>query len=349
MRITLLLFKYEYGSASYGESQLSEHLTPEFLRHADEVDTFYLEEHGYPDDLDGLQQKILRHTRERRPDALFFVPYEDEIHDSTLDSLNAETRTIALFFDDDWRYDSYVRRRIGHVSLGISVVNHAFPRYARDGFANVLEGHLFSPYYEEDVDAGSVRYEFETSFIGQWNLTRQWYVDFLRRRSVKVACFGHGWPAGRVSTERMKEIVLRSRINLNLSNSLSYDIRFHRYAISTIPSINPVATLRSARRYLAQLRSPKRIEQMKNRTIEIPALGGFQLAHYGRDMERYFHIGKEIAAYSTADELALQVAWYLDHERERLDICRRGHERSREFLLGRLVDKAVTAAFGKRG
>jgi len=345
MKVTLLFFKYEYGMPTNGESLLREMFAPEFLRYADAVETFYFEDHGYPGDLDGLQKRITQHVHENRPDAVFFIPYRDEVSDETLDSLKDVTRTIALFFDDDWRYDSYVRRKVAHVTLGISTMRHAYPRYKRDGIVNVLEGHLFSPFWAEAPAAEGIRHESDVSFVGQWNLTRQWYVDALRRKGIEVACFGLGWPAGRVPPERMKEIFLRSRINLNLSNSVSWDIRFHRYALSRIPSVSLVAFLKNTRRYAFYLRSPKRIEQMKNRAIEIPALGGFQLAHCGRDMERYFHIGEEIAIYTTVDELAMQVEWYLEHENERLKICRKGHARAREFLLGRLVDKAVTAIF----
>ncbi|GAH96354.1 unnamed protein product, partial [marine sediment metagenome] len=59
----------------------------------------------------------------------------------------------------------------------------------------------------------------------------------------------------------------------------SYDIR---YIFSSIKSLREF------------MRSKKRIEQIKARNFEIPALGGFQLTNYCLSLEDYFEIGKEI-------------------------------------------------------
>ena len=113
---------------------------------------------------------------------------------------------------------------------------------------------------------------------------------------IPVACFGAGWTNGRVDNESMELIFRASRINLNISNSVSHDLRF---------------VLSGPRNFLHYLRSPKRVEQMKARNFEIPLAGGFQLTNYVPCLERYLTIGNEVTIYSTPEECAGQIRYFL--------------------------------------
>lgn len=63
------------------------------------------------------------------------------------------------------------------------------------------------------------------------------------------------------------------------------------------------------------------------RTFEIPACGGFQLAPRNEEIQTYFEEGKEIALFGTPEELKEKVDYYLTHETERKKIARAGHHR----------------------
>jgi len=139
-------------------------------------------------------------------------------------------------------------------------------------------------------------------------------IKRLAHSGINVECFGAGWPNGRVSFERMEQIFRKSRINLNISNSINHDIRF---------------VLSSARSLASYFRSAKRAEQVKARNFEIPLAGGFQLSNYVLGLERHLTIGKEIAIYITPEDCAQLIAYYLENNDSRMDMLLRGHERAK--------------------
>lgn len=127
-----------------------------------------------------------------------------------------------------------------------------------------------------------------------------------------MECFGNGWRNGRISYEQMDEIMLTSKINLNISNSISYDIRYLIYNPKNILSL--IKSLFKG--------GSKNIEQPKARIFEIPVRGGFEITEYVSTLEDYFNIGKNIVCYSSVDESALLINYYLknDSEREQIKI-----------------------------
>jgi spore maturation protein CgeB len=130
---------------------------------------------------------------------------------------------------------------------------------------------------------------------------------------IHVNCFGAGWPQGRIDNIEMEKVFRSSKINLNLSNSVSYDIRY---------------LLSDPRALLHYIRSSKRVEQMKARNFEIPLAGGFQLTNYVPCLERYLKIGEEVAVYSSVEECAEQISYYLSEDNERSRIALNGHIRA---------------------
>lgn len=145
---------------------------------------------------------------------------------------------------------------------------------------------------------------------------------------LKVECFGAGWENGRVTFDEMGEIFKTSKINLNISNSANYDIR---YVFSSLRSIKDF------------LKSKKRIEQIKARNFEIPAFGGFQLTNYIPFLEDYFKIGREVAVYTSIEDLVLQINYYLRNEEERRRLMINGYKRAinEHTYLNRLKDILV--------
>jgi spore maturation protein CgeB len=195
-------------------------------------------------------------------------------------------------------------------------------------------------------------FEFDVSFVGQINPTRAWIVDGLQRSGLHVECFGPGWPNGKVSFERMREIFHRSRINLNLSNSIPKDRDFARFARrwelhSRVSSFRFGSPKRVARQLLDLARAtvsnptkgPKNREQMKARYFEIAACGGFQIGKIVLGLEDYLEIGKQIAVYSDVSELAEQIRYYLRHDSERESMVRSALVRVKDYEYHRQLKK----------
>jgi spore maturation protein CgeB len=111
----------------------------------------------------------------------------------------------------------------------------------------------------------------------------------------------------------MVTIFNQSRINLNMSNSASWDIRY---------------LLSSPRAILNRIRSPKSVEQLKARHFEINGCGAFQLSYYVEGLERQYAIGDEIGVYLDPDDLLNKVKFYLANEALRESIAEAGYRRT---------------------
>jgi len=64
------------------------------------------------------------------------------------------------------------------------------------------------------------------------------------------------------------------------------------------------------------------------RDFDAPLSGSMYITHANPDLERLFHVGKEIVCYRTVDECAEKAVYYLEHTREREAIARAGYQRA---------------------
>ena len=146
----------------------------------------------------------------------------------------------------------------------------------------------------------------DVGFIGSFEADRAAQMLALARAGIRVRVWGNGW-------ERFNpgepNLVVERRPLVNRREFLSYT----RGICST--RIN-LAFLRKANRDLHT-----------DRSVEIPACGGFMLAEYSDEHARLFSEGKEAAYFHNIDELIEKVRFYLGHEDVRQAIARAGHAR----------------------
>jgi len=342
MKIVSLLLEYDYGRPERGASGEKTIVFPALCRAADEVVPFWLEEHGHPGDPEGLQRAIRECCDRERPDVVFLMLMRYEVTLDTLDYLRGRAVTVNWFCDDQWRFDGYTRIVALHLSWSVTTDKYSLARYRAAGCPNVILSQWGTFGLSRVIDPDDVSYLYDVSFVGERKANREWIIDELARSGIQVHCFGGGWPAGRVDYQRMAEIFLRSRINLNLSNSIPHDAGYRRYltaragrSLLGLSHVKGASYLKEMRRVGGAVReiivSTKRGEMIKGRTFEIPGCGGFQLAKFALGIEDWFVPGREIALYSTPDELKRQIAWYLEHEEERRSVCREGCRRAAPY------------------
>lgn len=350
MRILAPLLRYDYGKPQRGDSLEKTAFVPA-MSSCTEVYPFWLEEHGFPDDLEGLQQAIILEAERLNPDLLFFILMRDEIRISTLEALGRHWNTANWFCDDQWRFNSFTRFVAPALTYSITVDKFSLPSYLAIGCRKVILSQWAGPY--TPLGKTSSGFDYEVSFIGGRNSSREWYVRALQKANIEVACFGAGWPAGRVSFTEMQTIMRRSKICLNLSNSQPRDVSYGRYirrraAAATLGiNVGPDGYVPSLRRAAVGVsnfyHSTKRVEQIKARNFEIPAWGGFQLSQFALGIEDYFIPGREIALFSTTDELVQLVLYYLvnDEEREAMRIAgnRRAAEHTYENRMRAIIER----------
>ncbi len=242
-----------------------------------------------------------------------FILFGDQFYPETLSKLSKCAITVNWFGDDQWRFENFTTKYAPLFKWSVTTDPFALKKYQKLGIKNV---HLSQWAAIDDQPAipEETRYKFDVSFVGGSNSTRRWFVDTLKKRGLNVEAFGFNWPNGTLTHQQMIETFRSSKINLNLSNSVSWDIRYllHHWK-------NPIVAWRS----------PKTSSQMKARNFEIPYYGGFQLAEFVPGLDFYFNIGQEIACYKDIDEAELLIRYYLENEELREEQKKKSLSRAR--------------------
>lgn len=312
-KILAVHMKWDYCDPARGPSPEKAWFYDNLKKLAPASDVFYYDE--FIKDLPLLRRKLLEKAEAFAPDLIFFVPYTDQFDPDFLDALKARWPTCAWFGDDTWRFKDYSSKLAPHVTYPLTTDAFCVKKYRELGVEPISTqwaGHKFGP--DKPPLVSSDDFKYQISFVGSRNYSRDWFIWELGKRGVKVHCFGQGWPNGRLANEEVELVFNSSRINLNLSNSVSRDVR---------------CVMRSAKNFLRYLRGRKTAEQIKARNFEIPLAGGFQLSNYVIGLEVYLDIGREVAVFTAPEDCAELIQYYLSNERLRYEISAAGYERAK--------------------
>ncbi|GAA5163858.1 CgeB family protein [Viridibacterium curvum] len=326
MRILLICMQYDYGVAERGHSYEYYNFYQSLRDAGHEVTLFdYMEElkrHGK----EAMNRKLQEQTEDLRPDVAVFSLYTDQLVPETVAAVRKLTKTLCFFHDDTWRKD-FSRFWAPHFDHFTSSDFESGRKYARLGIPGIL--HMPFGVNEALYRPLEVERSIDVAFVGAWHPVREWLIKRLRRAGIQVEVAGSGWPAGILDHAAMVKKFNMARINLNLSNSSSWDARY---------------LLRSPRGVLNALRSPKNVEQIKARHFEINACRAFQLSYYVDGLERCYALGEEMAVYLDPDDLIEKVRYYLDDEALREDMATRAWQRTlREHTYAQRFAKVFLA------
>ncbi len=104
--------------------------------------------------------------------------------------------------------------------------------------------------------------KYDVTFCGQMYGKRPLLIDYLRRKGIKVDCFGRDWEHGYQTDRGLVDVFNQSRINLGLGYVGWSDFQC-----------------------------------VKGRDFEIPSCGSVYLTSHNQNLERLYRIGKEIETY----------------------------------------------------
>lgn len=261
---------------------------------------------------EGMNQKLLARVQEWQPTVTLFSLYTDQFEPSVVEQLRKHTKTLCFFHDDTWRVE-YSRYWARHFDYFTTPDVYGELKYREIGLPNAI--HFPFGCNEQIFRKLNVARKFDVSFVGGWHPYREWLIKRIMQAGVNVEVAGYGWPAGEIDQQEMVRIFNESHINLNLSNSASWDARY---------------LASSPRALINRLRSKKNIEQLKARHFEINGCGAFQLTYYVEGLERCYDINRELGVYTDPDDLMEKVKFYLAHEELREAIAESGFKRTLE-------------------
>ena len=312
MKIIIVDLEYDYGQITRGKNnigQLGFKASFENLGH--EVFPFY-----YDAFIEGqsakLQTELIAYAEKVNPDLIFFCLFRDQFSFETLDVLKSKYITLNWFGDDTWRFDNFTKDYALHFGFCVTTDKFSIPKYKALGVENVIHAQWAA--IDDKREIKPLPYKYDISFVGGFNLYRSWFIKELEKAGLKVHCFGHGWKNGALSNDEMINTFTTSKINLNLSDSASFDLR---YLLSNIKSLPHT------------LHTKKHASQIKARNFEINYYAGFQLADYVPGLEDYYIIGKEICCYSTLEDAITQCRYYLENDQIREEIRDQGMKKAR--------------------
>jgi len=310
MKILYVDLEYDYGIKERGRNIIGlDGFKKSFEKLGHEVDCFFYD--NYLHNVNSLQEKLKQFADKSAPDLIFFSLFGEQFEIDTLNYLKSKYKTVNWFGDDQWRFENFTYKYLNNFTYCITTDKFSIAKYKALGQNNILYSQWGAINAHQVVS--SKKYKYDVSFIGGFHPYRKWFIDTLKKRGVKIEAFGNGWENGPLSASDMNKLFSQTKINLNIGNSNSYDLR---YLFSHWKAI-PLA-----------FKSKKNASQIKARNFEIPYFNGFQLTDYIPSIEEYFNIGKEIVCYSNVDEAELLIKYYLNNDKEREKIKEDAHSRA---------------------
>jgi len=328
MKILLVCMEYDYGDPSRGRSYEYYNFYQSLMGLGHEVTLFDFMAEFKRLGKTEMNSNLLALAQTMRPDLAMFSLYTDQIDPETVKQMTNYTRTLCFFHDDTWRVE-FSQFWAKHFDFFTTPDVYGERKYSAMGLPNAI----YFPFgcNEQLYRKTGAAKKYDVSFVGAWHPYREWLIKRLRKAGYAVKAAGYRWPGGIVSHEEMVTLFNESRINLNMSNSTSWDARY---------------LLSSPRGLINRVRSPKSVEQLKARHFEINGCGGFQLSYYVEGLERNYGIGTEIAVYLDPDDMLQKVSLYLADETLRENIAEAGYART---MLEHTFENRFNRTFTRMG
>ena len=256
-------------------------------------------------------------------DLIFIIPVEDELDLLYINELSKRFDTLVFFYDDTWRinYSKEWSKVVNYVVTSdinwkINLNEHADKIIYSPFFVNT---NVYKPINEDTK-------KYDVTFVGQYHPSREWVVNLIKKSGVDVKVFGKGWYDGsEISHKEMIQIFNQSRINLNLSNCINYDIR-HLLDFNNNKFISLLKSYKLIFKSL-YMKDMKIFEMVKARFFEINACQGFQISFYAQGLEHQFSLGEELEIFENTKQLINKIHFYLKEEEIRCQIAKNGYEK----------------------
>jgi len=299
---------------------------------------------GFHLDTEGANGWLPRAAAKLRPD-LVWIEKGNMVRPATLRRLRSlcPAAVIASYTDDDM-----VNRtnRTWFYALGLRHYDVVFTTksYNADPLELpamgarrvVMVDKAYDPDRHRPMALGAAETEWlacDVGFIGSFERPRADDMLHVARSGIPVRIWGNGWERFRPGE---KNLTIERRALVNSTDDPLY-----------------TKGIRATRINLTFLRKANR-DLQTDRSIEIPACGGFMLAEYSDEHARLFEEGREAAFFRSRDDLVDRLRYYLAHEDERAAIAAAGRRRCIEggyshkdrvaFMLNTLFDgKAMEA------
>ncbi len=274
---------------------------------------------GYELDTVAINRRLLDGACEFEPD-IVWIEKGNMIRPRTLRALKRMRPGLRLAaYSDDDMYLAHNRSR--SYTAGLRLYDCVFTTKAANAEPGELEAlgarrvvlvdKAFDPrqHHPVDLSESEVRdFACDVGFIGSYEAARASALDHLAANGVKVRVWGNGWENMGPAHPNLR-LELAPVVNTEASSSYTKCVSATRINLGFLRRLNR--------------------DLHTDRSVEIPACGGFMLAERTADHLRLFEEGREAAYFASPEELLAKVRHYLANDDERRAIAAAGLERCR--------------------
>ncbi len=173
--------------------------------------------------------------------------------------------------------------------------------------------HGFDPDIHRKIDTSNYDTSYfncDVSFIGGWSEKKESLISAIKVKlpSVNIKIWGGRW-------ENCKSIALKDAIQ---GKSILGDL----YTLGILSSKINLGLVHE------QVEGASSGDLITSRTFHIPGAGGFMLHEKTPEIDLYFEDKKEISTFSSLDELADKVAYFLSENDQRNSVAINGHHKA---------------------
>lgn len=343
LKVLFCGLKYEYGKPAAGLSFEYRNFY-EVLKQMEGVqaDAFFFDEQTMEVGRDIMNPFLIKTVEETKPDLLFCFLFTEELKKETIEYITKKTntKTFNWFADDHWRLPIYSRYWASLFTMVSTTDSQAPAKYKSLGINNVIKTqwaanpYVYKPQGQENTNNNNNNNDngkYNIAFVGKNYGNREEYISYLKACQLPAEGYGEGWPSGRVDHQKMLEIFSYSKINLNFTESPYMTAKDRGKLLAKLVVKRELGKLKfNAHNIIPNLQSAigTQRRQIKGRTFEVPACGGFLLTGDADNIRDYYVEGKEIVIFKNKIDLAEKCRYYLEHDSERSAIAKAGYERT---------------------
>lgn len=286
----------------------------------------------------GFNERVLAALRRERP-TFVWAEKQEYLTAQVLNEIRA-TGALTIHYNPDpyytlaWKQTAHTDAALAAFDVLVVTKKYELPEYAARNTGKLIYSPLgYDPVGHRRAEIVPSPFATELAFVGGWEPRRERLVVAAHssRRSIKV--WGYGWRIAQQSTMnplralRLGRLTTEQRPYFGRARPELVGIVQHgegghgeiyeeRYAAAVAGASISLGFLREA--------CP---DQHTTRSFEIPAMGGFMLAHRSEEHQQFFTEGTEAEYFESDEEFLDKVQFYLSHRAARQRIAAAGFRR----------------------
>jgi spore maturation protein CgeB len=238
---------------------------------------------------------------------MFSCMMADELDPAAVSQITTTTDvpTLNWFCDDHWRFEDFTARWAPAFSWVTTTARSALPKYRALGYDNVIKTQWAAA--SSLYNRAELPLIHDVTFVGQRYGDRPQVLARLRDAGIPVRAWGTGWDVRRRHRAAARLPVLRD------IGGRAWLARVQ--AATRAEQAQMIQIFQQSRINLDLVAGSQGHEsQIKGRTFEVPACGGFLLEGRSPEIDEYFEDGRELVVYDDIDDMIEKARYYLRHD-----------------------------------